>query len=167
MSYEERCGFDWRWNYEPVTDDSKLSVACRRLATDLFGIADPEVICLAARNLMRNVEFAVPVNRCLCQRVRSANLLQGAIAGTAEPSRQKERERSEEERPDRLSTALAGSMEMAKCSSRPQGFATCSMTPCTTQTFVNVSTCHTCAFGLQLIVHIFKTMYRFPVFFFL
>uniref|UniRef100_A0A8C2ZAS3 phosphatidylinositol-3,5-bisphosphate 3-phosphatase n=1 Tax=Cyclopterus lumpus TaxID=8103 RepID=A0A8C2ZAS3_CYCLU len=34
----------------------------------------------------------------------------GAIAGTAEPSRQEEREGSEEECPDQLSTALAGSM---------------------------------------------------------
>lgn len=37
-------------------------------------------------------------------------MLAGAIAGTAEPSRQEEREGSEEERPDRLSTAQAGSM---------------------------------------------------------
>lgn len=37
-------------------------------------------------------------------------MLAGAIAGTAEPSRPEEREGSEEERPDRLYTALAGSM---------------------------------------------------------
>lgn len=37
-------------------------------------------------------------------------LLAGTIAGTAQPSGQEEREGPEEERPDRLSTALAGSM---------------------------------------------------------
>lgn len=37
-------------------------------------------------------------------------MLAGAVAGTAEPSRQEEREGSEEEHPDQLSKALAGSM---------------------------------------------------------
>ncbi|GLD46318.1 myotubularin-related protein 4 isoform X1 [Lates japonicus] len=73
------------------------------ITTRVFGRRRLLLLCKALNfhSSLKGRSFSKKFGSALCT---------GAIAGTAEPSRQEEREGSEEEHPDLLSTALAGSM---------------------------------------------------------